>query len=222
MNSFLLSPTQGPGKVGRVGALLAGAWPGRVPGPPQAPVNCRGRPWSREGTKGGLGHSRGGLRLAPRVQAPVRAAPTLTTGRKRRLPVGGGGGRGGSRPRLCPQLPRPRAPAAAGTHSLPAHRPLGAAAGPPTRPATQQAPSAPAPAPEARPQAEAGRRVRSGAAGFARPGPGPRGLRGPLTQADDRQLRPGARRPLRPRDRPQLHARPARPPAGPPPAPGPR
>lgn len=49
-------------------------------------------------------------------------------------------------------------------------------------------------------------------------GPDPPGLRGPLTEADDGELRPGARRPLRPRGRPLLHAGAGRPRA-PPPAP---
>lgn len=129
----------------------------------------------------------------------------------------GAWGEGGGQP-ASPLSAAPEAPGARPTsaHSLPAHHPLGAPVpcragqeprpGSHTRPAPRQAPSSGSPA------AGRGRGggSRPGAAGSARLGPGLRGLRGPLTQADDRQLRPGARRTLRPRDRPQLHARPGR------------
>jgi hypothetical protein len=82
-------------------------------------------------------------------------------------------------------------------------------------------PAVPLHAPATRPRAAlpgSGPRFRTALQAQGRPGPRPRhagwtgprpgGPRGPLTQADDSELRPGARRPLRPRGRPLLHAGP--------------
>lgn len=150
------------------GRCLAGTGPWASPDTPE----LTGQPLvpgKHKGETGALskrpptGHPESRLRSAP--------APTLTMGRKRRL-LGESGEAAGLA--LCQQLRRPRVPAATGLHSLPAHPPLGAPvpcrAGPGshTRPTTQQAPSSPATAPEARPQGE------GGAEG---PVPAPRGLR---------------------------------------------